>query len=327
MHNDSGDATDLELVDCDAIVTEEKPAEVFDLSHWKLTIPELDKKKKRAAEIKEDILNGADGKGPYSNDQWFFVDDASRMVFVAPNNLATTKHSSNTRCELREMVRAGNRRIKTKAPANNWCIAAHPEASKYGAVGGKLKATLSVDWVSTSGNDRKFPAYSVVVGQIHGSGKSEPLKIFYRKLPTHRHGSLFWNYESRPDKESDRQDLRNDVFGNHRLRLSDGDPSDGIALGEQFSYEVNVEENVMHLTFWKADGKIARFQHDLSKPHRKIRNDRGYTSDWMYFKAGAYNQCNLGRKGIWGTSCSNKGIAGGDYVRVAFSKLSLSHRS
>lgn len=313
---------DVVLVNCGTHVVKEKkkPAEVFDLSHWKLTLPTLDRKKMKAQEVKEDILNGAGGKEPYSDNDWFFIDDASRMVFIAPNHLATTKQSKNTRCELREMVRAGNKRIKTSAPGNNWCIDAHPEASRYGAIGGTLKATLSVDWVSSSGDDKKYPAYSVVVGQIHGSGKTEPLKIFYRKLPTHRHGSLFWNYESRPKKESNRKDIRNDVFGSHKLRLGDREPSDGIALGEIFSYEVKVQKNTMNLTFRKADGNVASFKHDLSKPHPKIQNDRGYATDWMYFKAGAYNQCNLGNAG-----CSNKGIGGGDFVRVSFNKLTLSH--
>ncbi|MGJ8693131.1 MAG: polysaccharide lyase family 7 protein [Thalassotalea sp.] len=57
----------------------------------------------------------------------------------------------------------------------------------------------------------KFPAYSVVVGQIHAGTQSdksagfgwgnEPLKIYFKKYPKHQYGSVFWTYEGNLPKE------------------------------------------------------------------------------------------------------------------------------
>lgn len=297
------------------------PSENFKLAYWKLTLPDLDPARGKAREIKESELNGK-----YQNPDWFFTDSASgAMVFKTPNHLATTKNSKNTRSELREMVRAGNTDIGTKDPKNNWVIASHPQAATFGAVGGKLSAELTVDWVSTSGNDAKFAAHSVVVGQIHGSGKTEPLKIFYRKLPGHKLGSLFWNYEARPEDMDARFDISNDVFGSYQLTGEDAEPSDGIALGERFSYVVDISGDLMKLSFVKADGTEKSFEHDLSRGHPEHEIDRGYSDDWMYFKAGAYNQCNLGTEGVWGSACENGGPESGDYAQVSFFELSIEH--
>lgn len=301
-----------------------KPAQLFDLTSWKLQLPEFDPVLGKAQEIDEFSLSTA--PVPFSHPQWFYIDgESNKLVFCAPNHLATTRNSVNTRSELREMIRSGNKRIKTKSPSNNWVLAAHSNASQYGAVGGRLQATLSVDWVSTSGDDKKLHAYSVVLSQIHGSGKTEPLKIFYRKLPHHDHGSLFWNYESRPANENERIDVSHDIFGMHRLRITDSDPEDGIALGETFSYDIHVTGNIMRLKFWKDDDNIKSFTHDLSVGQSGIPNDRGYSTDWLYFKAGAYNQCNLSNGGIGGSACSNRGKEAGDYVQASFDKLSVTH--
>lgn len=63
----------------------------------------------------------------------------------------------------------------------------------------------------------------------------------------------------------------------------------------------------------------------------ELDNPKGYTGDWHYFKAGAYNQCSTkDAQGIWYAACSGTGDwktdeANGDYTRVTFSKLSLSN--
>lgn len=93
---------------------------------------------------------------------------------------------------------------------------------KYSAVGGTLEATLKVDHVSVNAkHPEKYPAHSVVVGQIHakkhnelikaktgyGHG-NEPLKIFYKKFPGHEYGSVFWNYERNlAKKDPNRADI------------------------------------------------------------------------------------------------------------------------
>ncbi len=294
------------------------PGTVFDLRAWKITLPEVDPVNGKAAEIQEDAL------ACFAHPRWFYLDSESgAMVFKTPNHAATTQNSANARAELRQMARAGDRTIDVNSPRNNWAIATNPEAERFAAIGGKMAATLAVDWVSTSGNDAKFAAHAVVVGQIHGAGKMEPLKIFYRKLPNHQKGSLFWNYESHPADENDREDIPNDVWGSHKLTKADKEPSDGIALGEKFSYEVTVNSTIMEVIFTKSDGSKATIWHDLSKGHNAIPGDEGYSNDWMYFKAGAYNQCNLGKDGVWGPACQNRGQAAGDYAQVSFFDLKL----
>ncbi|MGB2079864.1 MAG: polysaccharide lyase family 7 protein, partial [Vibrio sp.] len=185
----------------------------------------------------------------------------------------------------------------------------------------RLSATLSVDWVSTSGNESKSGAYAVIVGQIHGSN-NEPLKIVYRKLPNHEFGSLSWNYETNPVEKADRTDIKHDIFGKNKLTSKDADPQDGIRLGEVFSYDVNVKDNVMHLTFKKnlgQDDEVTKtYDLDLSKPYPNQAKDTSYAQDWMYFKAGLYNQCNTGSSG-----CSNEGLEKGDYAQASFYKLTL----
>ncbi len=291
------------------------PGSAFDISQWKITLPELDPERGKAAEIEDDEI------ASYANPRWFYLDgDTGAMVFKAPNKMATTPNSSNTRSELRGMIRAGDTGVGTREPRNNWVIETNPEANKFAAIGGKMSATLAVDWVSTSGDDSQFGAHAAIIGQIHGAGKMEPLKIFYRKLPGHEKGSIFWNYESHPANEDDRQDVSNDIWGSHALTASDEEPADGIALGERFSYEVNVTGTIMELSFVKEDGTNAIVQHDLNEGHEALKGDEGYSTDWMYFKAGVYNPCNTGNSG-----CENRGQEAGDYAQVSFFEFSIDY--
>lgn len=309
-------ATQAELIK--QLDVNKAPAENFDLSKWKINLPYPDDKPGRQGktmELSKEQLNNH--VPPFSYPDWFFTDPASgAMVFSVPNHAVTTPNSKNARTELRAMLGT-----EYKAPDNNFAVAANDNADEYGSVGGHLSAVLKVDWVSTSGNDSKSGAHAVVIGQIHGSN-NEPLKIIYRKLPNHDLGSLFWNYETNPENKADRKDIKHDVFGKNRLKQSDASPEDGIALGEVFSYDVNVEDNIMHLTFKKNIGKpteiVKTFDIDLSKPYPGEAKDTSYAQDWMYFKAGAYNQCNTGS-----SQCTNNGIEAGDYTKVSFYKLTL----
>ncbi|MGY5451558.1 polysaccharide lyase family 7 protein [Agarivorans sp. MS3-6] len=307
------------------------PAENFDLSNWKITLPELTKegsRKGKALEIDKHRL--ADTKTPYIHPEWFYTNEQTgALVFVSPNEAPTTPNSKNTRSELRAMLAE-----HYGEPKNNFVVASHPEAKEYGAIGGQLKATLSVDQVSTSGNPKKNGAYAVVIGQIHGS-KNEPLKISYRKLPEHEYGSLSWNYELNPTKELQnakdengkklRKDIRHDVFGKHNLRQGAADPKDGIKLGEVFAYEVNVKGDIMHLTFIKNPGTAEElsktYDIDLTKGNYQGHDvDLGYGQDWMYFKAGAYNQCNTKKSS---SNCEWRGMEAGDYTQASFYQLEL----
>jgi len=298
------------------------PALNFDLTKWKINVPLEDDKPERAGKVMEISAEELSNKEtPYSHPEWFYTDQKTgAMVFKAPNKAMTTPNSKNARSELRAMLATSY-----KDPKNNFALAANPNAAEYGSIGGQLSATVSVDWVSTSGNDQKNGAFSTVIGQIHAK-KNEPLKIAYRKLPGHEHGSLYWRYEinATGDNYSKRKDIYHNVFGQYDLRTGSADPIEGIKLGEVFSYDVNVKNSIMNLTFVKNVGEssevVKTFSVDLSKPHYKGEEyDEGYANSWMYFKAGNYNQCNVGS-----SKCSNNGIKAGDYAQVSFYQLYLS---
>ncbi|GGP64478.1 polysaccharide lyase family 7 protein [Shewanella saliphila] len=305
------------------------PSQNFDLSNWKLTLPELaSKQSAKALEITKQQLS--DLQQLFVHPQWFYSDkNTGALVFVAPNEAPTTPNSKNTRSELRAMLAD-----KYDEPKNNFVVASHPNANEYGAIGGQLKATLSVDKVSSSGNDKKNGAFAVVIGQIHGSD-NEPLKIVYRKLPEHEYGSLSWSYELNPEpKRQDavdsngkklRQDIRHNVFGKYNLRQGASDPKDGIKIGEIFAYEVNVEGDTMKLTFTKKPGSdkpiVKTFEVNLAQGnYQGNKVDLGYKNDWMYYKAGVYNQCNTNKSS---SDCQWRGMEAGDYAQASFYQLEL----
>lgn len=302
------------------------PSQNFDLTKWKINTPKEDDKPSRAGEVMEvSAKTLSDQDNPFSDPEWFYTNtETGAMVFVTPNKAMTTPNSKNARSELRAMLGDYELATEYKNPKNNFAISANADAASYGATGGTLSATLSVDWVSTSGNDEKNGAFSTVIGQIHASD-NEPLKIVYRKLPGHEYGSLVWNYElnATGDNYSKRQDIRHNVFGEYNLRTGSADPIDGIKLGEIFSYDVRIEDNIMHLTFKQNIGEenevVKTYALDLSKGnYQGNKYDEGYANDWMYFKAGNYNQCNVGS-----SQCTNNGIDAGDYVQVSFYQLDL----
>ncbi|MGI9530526.1 polysaccharide lyase family 7 protein [Lutimonas sp.] len=219
------------------------------------------------------------------------------VVYKTPNSGITSRTSSNTRSELGQ--------------TKHWI----PET------GGKLTGTLKVMHVSTSGDARVAAAYSVVVGQIHSDEghENEPLKIFYKKFPGHEKGSVFWNYEINTEGDNSmRWDYSSAVWG-YDMSVVGSDPGtypeepeDGVALGEEFSYEVNVYQGVMYLTFSSEGHKTVKFTKNLLKsdfatkediPEQiltlyasigrdGVERDTAYAGEIQYFKQGAYNQTN-----------------------------------
>jgi poly(beta-D-mannuronate) lyase len=317
-------ASDYQLQLMSKLDTSKAPAENFEMRKWKINLPIPDtnpERKGKTMEISAAQLN--DSKKPYSQAEWFYTDaKTGAMVFATPNEAVTTPNSKNARSELRAMLNV-NLPLGYKDPSTNFVVDANDNASEYGSIGGRMSAILSVDHVSLSGNDAKHGAHAVVVGQIHGS-KNEPLKIYYRKLPNHEHGSLFWSYEINPKEKKNRFDIYHDIFGASNLTQKDKDPRGGIELGELFAYDVNVVDNIMNLTFTKNPGEaneeVVIYKTDLSQANAASDLDRSYAQDWMYFKAGAYNQCNIKAKS---SGCSNNGIDAGDYAKVSFYKLNL----
>ena len=314
------------------------PASKFDLSHWNITLP-IDFNK----DGKVDSVTVKDLK-KYSHPDFFYLDDQNRMVFVAPNKGAKTKNTSNTRSELRYMHRGTNTKIKTNAAANNFAVEARAGSDKFGSVGGRMDATLHVDHVAlNAGNPDKKAAYSAVIGQIHAdkykSTKSgfgygnEPLKIFYKKWPDHNTGSVFWTYERNlAKKDKNRTDIAYPVWGN-TWENSSAPGSAGVALGEEFSYTVNVFKNTMYLSFDSPTKKTVTYQINLANnidaygKADPLDNKYSYGGDSLYFKAGVYNQCSTKNdSGTWSIGCQGTGNwgtdkANGDYAQVTFSKL------
>lgn len=317
------------------------PAERFDLAHWKLTLPTDADRNGKVDEV--DVAELQD----YSHPDYFRLDELGRMVFTAPNLGITTRTSSNTRSELRQMLRGTDTSISTHGPGNNFSLAAHPRAREFAAVGGRMEATLAVLHVPVrAGNPGDRSAYSAVVGQIHagsddelveaGNGYgwgNEPVKIFYKKWPGHETGSVFWTYERNLSKsDPDREDIAYPVWG--RLWDDPSDPGDrGVALGEPFSYTINVHRDTVHLAFEAANHDTARYRINLASNEDAYGNPdprdhpRAYAGDWLYFKAGLYNQCTPGTAddtpACPGTGSWPADRANGDYASVAFSRLVL----
>ena len=237
----------------------------------------------------------------YFNKDFFYtqIDGTRRwVVYKTPNSGVTSKNSNNTRTELHEK--------------REWT----PEQ------GGKLTGTCKVMQVSISGDARVAASYSVVVGQIHGGEghENEPLKIFYKKFPGQNKGSVFWNYEinTAGDDNSRRWDYSTAIWGHDMSVVGNTktdfptEPKDGIELGEEFSYEINVYKGIMYLTF-KSEGHETRtFTKNLIKSEyvnksdipQQVKNlfvpigqdgkerETAYSGELNYFKQGAYNQTN-----------------------------------
>lgn len=262
------------------------PGDNFDLSKWKITLPD------QSEPSETDLVNGFE-----SADEFYTDPTTGAMVFKCRND-GQTGGSTYPRSELREMLRAGNTSISTQGIGlNNWVFSsstvANQEAS--GGVDGTMTATVAVDHVSTTGESSKVGR--VIIGQIHASD-DEPCRLYYRKLPGNTKGSIYVAHEPTTSSEQ-----WYEMIGSRSSSASD--PADGIALGEQFSYEIKVVFNTLTVTIMR-DGKDDVVQViDMT--------DSGFADDWMYFKAGNYNQNNSGTPG--------------DYAQVSFFALDVSHSS
>ena len=268
-------------------------------------------------------------------DFFYTVIDGTRrwVVFKTPNSGVTSPNSSNTRTELHEK--------------REWV----PEE------GGNLTGTCKVMHVSTSGDARVAASFSTVVGQIHsGEGhENEPFKLYYKKFPGHEKGSVFWNYEinTAGEDNSGRWDFSTAIWGHDMAVVGTGkddypaEPEDGIKLGEEFSYEVNVFEGIMYLTFKSQNHETKTFTKNLiaseyinkSDIPEQVKNLFGplgqdgterasaYKGELNYFKQGAYNQTNgknPTKNRVWNTGAETYGgdiakqYENGSYTEVWF---------
>lgn len=315
------------------------PADKFDLSKWKMTIPT-----DRNNDGKVDTIN-VKKMQRFRHPDFFYLNEAGNMVFATPNKAFTTPNSSNSRSELHQVISGLDKNADSFA--RNFALQANKRASQYGQLGGNLKATLEVNHVATRAKySEKAPAFSVVVGQIHatkdkslvkeGEGYgygNEPLKIYFKKWPNHEYGSVFWTYERNLEKENPaRKDISYAVWGNDWLNANDPGEA-GIALNEAFSYEVDVHNNIMYLTFTTARHASVNFEIDLSNNIDANGNvdeqdhPTAYAGDAMFFKAGAYDQCSTkDAPGFWYPACLGTGDwktdkANGDFTQVSFMQL------
>ena len=260
----------------------------------------------------------------YENKDFFYtaIDGTRRwVVYKTPNSGVTSKNSSNTRTELHEK--------------REWT----PEQ------GGKLTGTCRAMHVSTSGDARVAASYSTVIGQIHsGAGhENEPCKIFYKKFPGHKKGSVFWNYEinTAGEDNSGRWDYSYPVWGYDMSVIGSNptdfppEPKDGIELGEAFSYEINVHKGIMTVTFTSKGHETKTFTKNLIKseyatkanmPEQTkklfvpigqdgVERPEAYAGELMYFKQGAYNQTNgknPSKNMVW---CAGAETHGGDIAK------------
>ncbi|MGJ8745432.1 polysaccharide lyase family 7 protein [Polaribacter sp.] len=278
----------------------------------------------------------------FENKDFFYTtNDANGawVVFKSPNGGDTHGTSNNTRTEL--------------AQIKKW----YPKTAND-----KLSATLKVMNVSATGDARVAASHAVVVGQIHSADafENEPLKIFYKKYPGHTKGSVFWHYEinTAGDDNAVRWDFSSAVWGNDfsvvgkEADTYPEEPKDGIAFGEEFSYEIHVKDGIMNLTFTSKGHETKTFtknlivseytsKADIPEQTQKlfvpigqdgVERKEAYTGEGCFFKLGCYNQTNGKSPDVNKNWCSGaethdgdiqKQYADGNYAEVWFKTASI----
>ena len=270
------------------------PSGNFSLLDWKLSVPTDEDENGKSDTVKEvDLAQG------YSNPNFFYTNEDGAMVFKVPvAGYKTSKNTKFTRVELREMLRKGNKEHKTKGVGkNNWVFSSAPEEDKLaaGGVDGKLTGTVSINHVTTTGDPKQVGR--VVFAQIHAN-KDEPIRFYYRKLPNNEKGSIYFAHEPLEQK-----DIYVDMLGSRSSKAEN--PEDGVALGEKFSYEINVVGNGMEVKLFR-EGKPT-----ITKTVNMSESGYDQGGQYMYFKAGAYLQDSTGNAD--------------DYAEVAYYQLENSH--
>ena len=260
------------------------------------------------------------------------------VVYKAPNAGDTHGTSNNTRTEL--------------AQVKKWSATADA----------KLTATLKVKNVSSTGDARVAASYSVVIGQIHSADghENEPLKIFYKKFPGHKKGSVFWNYEinTAGDDNAGRWDYSTAVWGYDFSVVGSGEntypeePKEGIMLGEEFDYEIEVKDGIMTLKFmckwhdtktftknliiseYAKTSDIPKQTQELFVPIGQdgVERKNAYADEGLFFKLGSYNQTNGKSPEVNKNWCSGaethdgdiqKQYGDGNYAEVWFKAASI----
>lgn len=282
---------------------EKTPSDKFDLLGWTISVPADSNGDGKSDQIKEkDLASG------YRNPDFFYLSEDGGMVFRAPiAGEKTSKNTTYTRSELREMMRRGNTSFQTKGVnKNNWILSSAPQSEhkKAGGVDGTLEATLKVDHVTTTGVTRQVGR--VIIGQIHANN-DEPIRLYYRKWPSHDKGSVYFAHEPRKGFGAERWYEMVGTMQSSDLKQDSKpvEPEDGIRLGEIFSYRIDIKGNILTATVMR-EGK-----QDIVKSTDMFASGFDAVGQYMYFKAGVYNQ--------------NKTGEPDDYVQATFYNLKVTH--
>lgn len=283
-----------EILEIEAFGCIENVSHNIELIDWYLSVPTDEDNNSKSDSIKEGELHNG-----YFDPRFFSLSSDGGLVFTT--SVTGYKTSTNTkyvRSELREMLRRGNSSHSTQGVnKNNWVFASAPQTdiNNAGGIDGLLSAELAVNHVSSTGED--YQIGRVIIGQIHAND-DEPARLYYRKLPNNVNGSIYLAHEL-----LDGDDTYYELIGSRDNDASN--PEHGIPLGEKFSYSIDVQGNQLTVTIVKSDGTTYSQVIDMSSS--------GYDTggQYMYFKAGVYNQNNSGDTH--------------DYVRATFYKIENSH--
>lgn len=271
------------------------PSENFDLSTWNLSIP-INKGNGTATTITVSQINSN-----YENNNYFYTAADGGMVFKCPvDGFKTSTNTSYTRVELREMLRGTNTSISTQGVnKNNWVFGTAPVSDKNAAAGfdGEMNATLAVNHVTTTGSSSHIGR--VIIGQIHAND-DEPIRVYYRKLKNNTLGSIYFAHEPTDGNGSEQW---HDIIGSRSNSASN--PTDGIALNEKFRYTIKVVGDSLTFTI------IREGKDNVTKTINMVNSGFNVGGQYMYFKAGVYNQNNSGDDD--------------DYVQATFYALEKTH--
>ena len=262
-----------------------EPWENFDLTDWAIDTPAP-----RASDPCRAVRGDEDEWDQFrasTSSPYFFTHTDGGMRFVSPVGGATTNTSCNAgfpRSELREMLRAGNTSVSTTGVnANNWALGYQPGNTNHGGRNGVLTATLRVNEVTTTGTG--LHPGRTIIGQIHAEN-DEPARLYYRKLPNAQYGCIYLEHEIRNGNC-----VTFNLIGDEQC--SGNGPTNGIELDELFSYEIINEgaDVIVKVIRGDFDGPIIN---EVTVDMNQLNSGYDISSEWMYFKAGAYTQNNTG---------------------------------
>ena len=262
-----------------------EPWENFDLTDWAIDTPAP-----RASDPCRAVRGDEDEWDQFrasTSSPYFFTHTDGGMRFVSPVGGATTNSSCNAgfpRSELREMLRAGNTSVSTTGVnANNWALGYQPGNTNHGGRNGVLTATLRVNEVTTTGTG--LHPGRTIIGQIHAE-QDEPARLYYRKLPNAQYGCIYLEHEIRNGNC-----VTFNLIGDEQC--SGNGPTNGIELDELFSYEIINQgaDVIVKVRRGDFDGAIIN---EVTVNMNQQNSGYDISSEWMYFKAGAYTQNNTG---------------------------------